>query len=157
MKNSIFIFLIAFLLFSCNENRIYNEHQDVKGQLTWLQKEAHTFPVEITDASIPYNVSVAIRHHSQVSYDDIKAIFAIQDPDGEKKVENFFIQVRDSKTKELLGEAAGDISDLEQVVLKNHKFPKAGKYIFVIQPDEEGDVSGIMEVGLVVDKVVEGK
>jgi gliding motility-associated lipoprotein GldH len=155
MKKISLIFCALFFLVSCNENRIYNEHQDVTGSLTWLKDEKHVFKVNITDISVPYNIIVAVRHHSKASMNAIKITLTTTTPDKKQESKPYTIPLLDPQTGLPLGAAAGDISDKETIVKSNHKFETVGEYTFLIEPqDKTKDIGGIMEVGLVVDKIV---
>ncbi len=158
MKKISLLICALFFLVSCNENRIHNEHQDVTGSLTWLKDETHTFKVNIEDTSVPYNIIVAIRHHSKIATNDIKITMTMTTPSGEQESKPYTIPLLDPNTGLPLGEAAVDISDKETVVKSNHKFATAGEYTFLIEPqDKTKAIASIMEVGLIVDKIVPEK
>lgn len=157
MKKLTLLFCTIFCLAitACNENRIHNEHQDVRGTLTWLKDEKHVYKVNVEDISVPYNVIVAIRHHTKASENNININLTTTNPEGKKESNSYVIPLLDPQNGLPLGEAAGDISDKETTIKSNHKFEIVGEYTFEITPQEKDkDIGGIMEVGLILDKVV---
>ena len=151
------ILFVSILFFSCNENRIYNEHQDVTGTpLTLKKDEVHTFKPTVEDNTIPYNVIVALRHHSQIGLNAIQVNLEMTTPSGTTTKTAYTLPIRDANG-ELLGAAAGDFCDTETIILKDFTFPETGNYTIKVSPITDKDISPVMEVGMIVDKIVAEK
>lgn len=149
----LFIFgLLAMIGFSsCNSKKIYEKHIDNE-RITWNRFDVKTFEVEIKDVSTPCDFLVAIRHHTEVPFQYVDVRMVIYTPDGETRIIEQQIKLRDKEGK-LLGDGMGDLWDVVQPVRKDLKINQPGICrVEISSTMSQADLPGIMQVGLVVMK-----
>ncbi|MEM1134690.1 MAG: gliding motility lipoprotein GldH [Bacteroidota bacterium] len=154
MKKLILLPIMLFL-FSCNENRLINQYEGVP-QLNWEKNYIPSYTLNIEDAAAKYKVMIGLRHISEISYGEVLVNLKMTIPSGEVIETPYILELRDKTSGELKGSAMGDITDIEVAVEENFTFPESGEYKFSISHQmEQETLSGVMEVGLVVDKLKE--
>lgn len=157
MKYQSIIILSLFLitLAGCNPGRIHKEYQDVENFM-WEKNDVRKFIVAVEDESSSYNISFALRHIYGLSVASFPIKLKIEDLDGVVVFdEEAVVEVMNSNG-DYVGDGAGDLWDIEQLITGDVVFPAKGSYtISVSQEFEEGDIPFIMEVGLLVDKAEE--
>ena len=144
---------ILFLLFSCNENRLINQYEDIP-LLNWEKSYVPSYSLNIDDTESKYKISIGLRHVSEISFGEILVNLKMTTPSEEVIETPYILTIRDKETGELNGSAMGDITDIEIPVEDSFTFPEPGTYKFSItQETEQEAVAGVMEVGLVIDKL----
>lgn len=153
MKKVILVISLGWILGSCNENRVFEEHIDPSGNLEWNRKEVIKFDIEIIDTSIKYTMILALRHATGFRFGKMNVQVSETDPDGNTSLSDFVFLTMDEKG--YTGEVSGDIYDLESMWREDHSFSRQGIYHYEIRqtmPDDK--IHMVMEVGMIVDKVV---
>lgn len=153
MKKLILFPLIALFLFACNENRLINEYKNIP-MFNWEKGYDLSYALNVEDATPKYKMMIGLRHTSGIGFGEILVHLKMTTPSGKEIETPYILEIREKDTGELKGSAMGDITDIEIPVEETFTFPEAGQYTFEISQQMEQDaVSGIMEVGLVVDKI----
>jgi gliding motility-associated lipoprotein GldH len=153
-KNA-FIWLIigTLALASCDSNVLYKDHEDIE-EGEWFIKNEPTFSFEITDTTQTYNVYYLVRNAAGYPYYNLYVKRFLLNP--ENKIVNEALNeliLMDEKTGKPLGDGLGDLFDHKIIALKNHRFPKAGKYTFKVRQYMRQDpLLGILSVGVSVEK-----
>ncbi len=158
MKKAFVVLLSAvlFMLSSCDPDNVYREYKDIK-QFVWTREYNIPFKVEIKENNLPYNVKIGFRHMAQIRKSSIKVVVKITSPSGKISENPYTISIRDAQGFPI-GETMGDISDIETIIEAEHVFAETGVYAFEVRQDEkEDELAGMMEVGVVIDKVVPKK
>jgi len=151
---SLVLIAIALVAFSCNENRIYEEHKSEFPNYRWKKNNVVEFKPEVFDLEQRYNIYVAFRHVYGFQLKKVNVDVEMISPSGKTKKKSYKLKVMKGKG-EYYSECAGDYCDLETLVEDNFKFKEVGNYIFNITYDEKLDfIPNVMQVGLVIDKVV---
>ncbi len=144
---------LLFFLFSCNENRLLNQYEDIP-QFNWEKSNVPTYSVNIADTEAKYKIIIGLRHTSGISFAEVLVHLKMTSPSGEVVETPYVLELRDKENGSLNGSAMGDIADLEVAVEDSFTFKEAGTYQFSISQEMEQEaVSGVMEVGLVIDKL----
>lgn len=154
MKNSnytIFLFLFALLLSSCDSNQVYKHYESLENY-EWKRDHAIEFEVPIEDTASHYDVYLAIRHTTYYPYANILVNVSSYDPDDNMRSLDYEFFLRDNNGN-FKAEGAGDLWDIEFLIYEDISYPKPGNYKYVVSnymphlstPD-------IMEVGLIVKK-----
>lgn len=153
MRKLTFIPLIFLLLISCNENRKINEYKNIP-LFNWEKGYDLSYALNIDDTAAKYKMMIGLRHISDISFGEILVQLKMTTPSGEVIETPYILEIREKDSGELKGSAMGDITDIEIPVEESFTFPEAGNYQFSISQQMEQDaVSGVMEVGLVIDKL----
>jgi gliding motility-associated lipoprotein GldH len=151
MKKLWMLLLLLPALAGCDSSKVFQRFEDIPNN-KWSREQPVTFEVNIEDASVNYNVDLAIRHTTYYLWADLMVNLTSTYPSGEERTKDFdfFLKESDGSFK---GEGAGDLWDITFPMMENIKFPESGTYKFKvsnIMPIPETD--DIMQVGLVVKK-----
>lgn len=153
-KTTLIIGFLALVSLACNENRIFESHTDPSGNLEWAREQTVAFSVDIQDASLTYDVLVALRFAQGFAFTSLPVEIKRTAPDGSEEILRHVFQTR-NRNGSYNGEGAGDIWDLENVLQPGIKFPQAGTYQYEIRHTMDRDlIHMVMEVGLIVDKQI---
>ncbi|GAA5036445.1 gliding motility lipoprotein GldH [Marivirga lumbricoides] len=151
--NSLFLLFLAFVAFSCTENRYYEENIDFSDRI-WQMNETASFTFNIDDDSSYYELYLNLRNDVQYPYRNIYVHYTLQDSTDrelEKELQN--IQLFDPKTGEPFGSGVSSIYS-HQVLLKDSVlFPREGRYTIALKQYMRTDsLQGVYSVGLRIDK-----
>ena len=144
-------FLSLFLMVtSCH---FYKEY-DKKSFPTysWNDEQEVLFTPKIENTSKHYQIVLGIRHHYGLQSNGFGVKIKIVAPSGKERTSSYDIKIRDGVNKPI-GECAGDICDLDTLILNDYEFEEAGEYTVLVSHNEKGSrITGIMEVGLIIDE-----
>ena len=151
-KFIISFFLTAFLvLTACSPDKIYEKHTRLDN-LSWNRFREFVFEVAVEDLSAGYDFYIAIRHHTDIPYEELSINFAFRTPDGEYRSRDYDIRIKD-RDGNLLGDGLGELWDLEVLLRKGFRFKAKGICRFEISNRmSRTETVGILEVGLIVRK-----
>lgn len=147
--------ILSSCLFSCDENRIYENNIDIKEGI-WEKEKALDFDFAIENSDQLYNLYYNIRYSNTYPYYNFFSRYFIYDSSGKeiKSIplpEDMFLF--NPKTGEPYGNGIGDIYDHRISFLKDYKFPYSGKYkIRILQYMRKESLSGIVSFGIRVEK-----
>lgn len=151
MKNILLLVVLSAFLWSCNPHKIYEEHQELSKNLVWEKTKKLTFEVDVTEDTIPYTISLALRYISGFPYKTLPIQLTITSPSGISTTKVYSLVVIDEKG-DYIGDGAGDYWDLMQEIEKNSALEK-GTYTFVAEHAMVNNpVPFVMELGLKVEK-----
>ncbi len=143
-----------FVMFSCNENRVYEKHRKNFTEYRWKSSNVCEYSPVIEDINQEYKIIFAFRHIYGFQFQSIAINVEMTTPSGEVTSKDYTIEVI-GNGKKYLAECAGDYCDLETVIEDNYKFAETGTYTFKIKHLMENDpMLNVMEVGLIIDKIV---
>lgn len=146
---------VLFLVTSCNQNRVFEKHRKNFTDYRWESTNVCEYTPVIEDADAKYDITFALRHIYGFQHKSLNINIEMTSPSGETKSNDYNIQVVGDK-REYLSDCAGDYCDLETLIEEDFKFEETGTYTFKITHLMEDDpVQAVMEVGLIIDKVVE--
>ncbi len=142
------------LLVACHPNRVFEQHTKMD-DLAWKQENVISFQVNIEDNSTPYNFLVAIRHASGFPYQNLLLTFSRTTPSGKKETQEHELRLAD-ENGDYLGDGMGDFWDFSFPLETGKMLEETGMYTLELKHDMPRDpLPLIMEVGLIVEKVVE--
>lgn len=140
------VFCVAFIFFSCDSNRIYEENFSVENNV-WNYEDVKTFSFEITDTMSPLDLFVNIRTTPDYGYSNLYVFLYSEYPNGysDKDTLEFILAEQDGKW---LGESSGTVIENQILISRGGRFPYSGKYTFKIQHAmREKDLPEIIDVG----------
>jgi gliding motility-associated lipoprotein GldH len=153
----ILILSLVFIIFSCNENRVFKEYSGEFANYRWQKDNVVAFSPEINDTDQEYNIYFTFRHVYGFQLMDLKINVEMISPSGKTKKKNYKLKIFKNKS-EYYSDCAGDYCDLDTLIEEEFKFKETGKYTFKISYDEKVDmIPNVMEVGLIIDKVGENQ
>ncbi len=146
-----FIFIFIFSIFSCNKNRIFEQHNSIANSV-WNVKNVIQFDFSIENNQIPYNIFVNIRHGEMYKNSNLWLFITTISPSGKQKMDTLECVLYDDlgNTK---GEILGDICDISVPFKLNVGFKETGNYVVAIQHAMRPEnIPFIAEIGLTIEK-----
>ena len=155
LKNSVLVFFIAIILFSCDKKRAFDEYKSVGA--AWHKDSVVSFNLPDLDSTKRYDLFINIRDNNNYPYNNLFLIVSLELPNGFTKVDTLEYQMADPDGT-LLGNGFSDIKESKLFYKENVRF--RGKYKMNIKQAvrENGKVpgvtslEGITDVGLRIEK-----
>ena len=152
----ILFFSFSMTMSSCSDGDIYKEYQELPGY-KWERinkgKSVVFDNIEIKNTDDSYDVHVMIRHTPFVNEDKIKFKMLITSPSGITRESVHTIALKDRNGKQWVGEALGDLIDIDEVCKRYISFPDEGSYtVELVNMGNKYETIGLMELGLKVVK-----
>ena len=153
---SVLVLLILASFSSCNKNQVYKEFKTLPNMTCERIEEGKTIKfdnINIEKDEEVYDIAVHIRHTPYITEDEIKLKIKIISPSSIIRESVHTIKLKDKEGKEWLGEALGDIIDLEVDLKTFFSFVERGNYtIELVNMGQKYQLQGIMEVGLEINQ-----
>jgi gliding motility-associated lipoprotein GldH len=146
-------------LTACDDDRVFEQITDF-GSREWLVSDKPTFEFEIDNSGAQYNLYCNIRNSVSYPYSRFFFTYYLEDSTGTELKKDLVGQLLfDAKTGEPFGKSGiGDLYDHQILLLKNHQFPRKGKYRVKFEQFMRMDtLPGILAVGLRVERARLGK
>ena len=145
---SAFVIIAVWVCGSCNQTIVYNEYQPIKNKI-WEQSAEYSFVFDIKDNTMPYNVSLQIRHNDHYPYQNLWILYELSH-DSIVWKDTIECMLADD-----FGKWKGKGLTLFQCqfnLRENYHFPDTGRYTVSIRHGmrEEG-LKGVEDVGIVVE------
>ncbi|MCH3923489.1 MAG: gliding motility lipoprotein GldH [Bacteroidales bacterium] len=158
MKRRLFlcIAIAVILLSGCGKGKIYQSRQTLKDN-TWNRIEngkTLTFDnINIEDSVAVYDIYVTLRHTPYINDDKIKFVMRIISPSGIIKETSHTIKLKNRYQDKWIGDAMGDMIDVENKCRSFVTFPEKGKYtITLTNMGTQYRTVGLMDIGLKIEK-----
>lgn len=152
----IFVLAIVTIFSSCNKSQVYKEFKTLPNY-TWERiekgKSIEFDNINIENEEDVYDISFHIRHTPYITEDEIKFKLKITSPSSIVRESVHTVKLKDKEGKEWLGEAMGDMIDLEVDLKTFYSFIERGLYkIELVNMGQKYQLQGIMEVGIEINK-----
>lgn len=160
MKNLfylIFTFCVATaLITSCGRDKVYQERKTFN-ENTWDRlgkgKTIEFKDIAIEDTSVVYDVYVTLRHTPYINERKVKFLMKIVYPQGIVRESVHTIELRDKDNKDWVGDAMGDMIDVEKRCRAFVSLPEKGNYtITITNLGTYSKTVGLMDMGIIVKK-----
>jgi len=149
MRRIIIILFTVIAFFSCT-NSVFNEYHEF-AMLEWKQTEIPEFEFEIVDDTTNYDIYFTLRYVEGFPYQNMIGTMVIVDEDKQASLNNVKFRVVD-ENKDYIGDVAGNIFDIETLVIKDTSLAK-GKYkVTFEQTTAIPSLAFVMDAGLLVKK-----
>lgn len=144
LKHSVWFFLVAILLGSCDKNRVFDEYKSVDN--AWHKDSVVSFDLPKLDPAKTYNMYVNLRGNNDYPYNNIFLIVSLDEPGRVTKVDTLEYAMTDADGN-LLGNGFSDVKESALVYKKREKFKKGQYKIHIRQAVREtGKVAGVKEL-----------
>ncbi len=152
----VFLFTLILSFSSCNKSQVYKEFKTLPNY-TWERiekgKSIEFDNINIENEEDVYDISFHIRHTPYITEDEIKFKLKITSPSSIVRESVHTVKLKDKEGKEWLGEAMGDMIDLEVDLKTFYSFIERGLYkIELVNMGQKYQLQGIMEVGIEINK-----
>lgn len=146
IKNSIFIFGVLFLLFSCDEKRVFDQYKSFDG--AWHKDTIVSFDFDPGDTVAAYNLFINIRNNNNYPYNNLFLIVEMQQPGTNVTKVDTLEYAMAYPDGTLMGEGFAGVKESKLWYKQNVKFPKPGSYKFSIGQAvrEAGKITGVEEL-----------
>lgn len=151
MKAKILFSTCLLLLISCNSTTVYSKFDKDFDENRWQKSDSKKYEFAIDDETPLYNILFKFSHIYDYQSSKVPIIVSIQKPNGENEKLVVDISIKDKSGKEL-GDCAGDICDLSQIIQNKIKLQK-GNYIVTITNNYNGNyLPNVLAIGFEVEK-----
>jgi gliding motility-associated lipoprotein GldH len=145
-------FAIAFVLSSCDRDRVYDKFKDIKDGV-WNRAAIIKFDVQIDDTISYNNVFINVRNKGNYRFSNIYFFIKTIYPDKRISIDTIDCLLADDKGK-WLGKGLGDLKDDRFLIKKYLRFLQKGIYTFEFQQAMRIDnLEGIKSIGIRIEKV----
>lgn len=145
----LFIIISGILFFSCSQQAVYDLYQPIENAI-WEKNKEYFFSFEITDITVPYNLTLEVRNNNLYPYRNLWLSTATDQPIGPLQRDTLECVLANE-----YGKWNGDGISLFQSsipVKSNYKFPHKGLYTFSFrQIMQDKALKGIQEIGFRVE------
>ncbi len=125
LRNSFILLLVAVLLFSCDEKRIFDEYKSVGKE--WHKDSVVTFELPQLDAKKMYNLYVNVRDNDDYPFNNLFLIVSLEHPNRQVKVDTLEYQMTNPDGT-LLGDGFTDIKENKLFYKDKQLFTQKGIY-----------------------------
>jgi len=125
IRNSFLLLLVAVLLFSCDEKRVFDEYKSVGKE--WNKDSIVTFELPQLDAQKTYNMYVNVRDNDDYPFNNLFLIVSLEQPNRQVKVDTLEYQMTNPDGT-LLGDGFTDIKENKLFYKDNEHFTQKGIY-----------------------------
>ena len=148
IKNSILLFILTLLLFSCDEKRVFDSYKSVGS--AWNKDSIVTFDLPKLDSTKRYDLFVNLRANNDFPYNNLFLIVSTEMDNGFTKVDTLEYQMANPDGS-LLGNGFTDIKESKLFYKENVKFRGHYKVHIKQAVRESGKVSGVQELNGITD------
>ncbi len=141
---------LAVSLIGCSNNALVDTSQEITGR-NWSYIKKVSIPVQVVDASKPYNIYFNLRHTANYKYSNIFVLIHQKAPSGKKTTERKEFQLA-YPDGEWLGSGSGNLYSYQLLFREKYLFPEAGTYVFEFEQNmRDNPLREISDVGLRVE------
>jgi gliding motility-associated lipoprotein GldH len=152
VKSTLFLLVLtATLVFSCDRNRLYEEHAALAKD-SWNVNDRIAFTVTIPDPVCCYNIYLDIRNGRDYPYSNLYLFMNTEMPGGGVSRDTIELTLADYDGR-WLGSGMGNVKFSRFLLRRGFGFPQTGQYRFVFeQAMRVNALKGILDIGLRVEK-----
>lgn len=120
--------------------------------MVWDRFTTFEFEIPIEKTGVPYDLVFALRHHTDIPYDNVEINFTMHTPGGETRSRDYNMKIRDREGN-LLGDGLGELWDVEVPLRKGFVFTEKGTCkVEIANRMTRLKTVGILEIGFIVSK-----
>ncbi|MES2748754.1 MAG: gliding motility lipoprotein GldH [Bacteroidota bacterium] len=158
IKNSILFLLCAFLVVSCDKERVFDEYKSVGN--SWHKDSIVSFDLPELNQKNKYNLFVTIRDNNDYPFNNLFLIVKMKQPNKQTIVDTLEYQMTEADGS-LLGDGFTDVKESKLFYKENVAFNLKGKYKVAIQQANRQtgkivgitNLDGISEVGFRIESI----
>lgn len=148
-KRFTLLFILPFMLLACGRGKIFEEHKKIDN-MTWDRFEVIKFNIPIEKTGVPYDLIFAMRHHTDIPFDELEINFTMRTPGGETRSRDYTIRIRDREGN-LVGDGMGALWDIRVPMKEGYVFSEEGVCeVEIANRMHRLKTVGVMEIGFIV-------
>ena len=140
IKNSLLLFFVAVLFFSCDKKRVFDEYKSVGS--AWNKDSIVNFDLPDLDSIKRYDLFVNLRANNDYKYNNLFLIVSLESPNGYTKVDTLEYKMADTDGT-LLGNGFTEIKESKLYYKENVRFRGSYKVHIKQAVRENGKVPGV--------------
>jgi gliding motility-associated lipoprotein GldH len=142
IKNSILFLLVAFLIISCDEKRVFDEYKSVGD--SWHRDSIIKFKLPKLDSLKKYNLYVNTRVNNNYPFNNLFLIVSLVQPNRKVLVDTLEYEMANPDGT-LMGDGFSDVKESKLFYKPNFDFKLKGDYTVKIQQAvrQTGKVAGV--------------
>lgn len=145
------IFLLALLVSSCDNKRVFESYQQIKDD-NWYVNQKPSFYLDVQDTLTEHTIYFNIRHTGLYKYSNLFVLFTIQGPKAKPETQRLEFKLAEVDGK-WLGSGLGDIYSNQIKIMEKVKFPRKGVYSFSVEQNmRDNPLTGVEDIGVRVEK-----
>ncbi|MBM3448546.1 MAG: hypothetical protein FJX90_05515 [Bacteroidetes bacterium] len=154
----VFYFFIFLFSWSCQQASINSVSISFDEPYVWERGESKILVLEVTENSEPCELILDVRYALPLmGFEKIQLHIVETQPTGVTIPRDVTIELKD-KDGGLLGDASGDLVDVERILDSNKQYLRHGKYTYTITHNMPTDIlGGVMELRIRTMKKKESK
>ena len=143
----IYCFIILLLGWSCHQAPINSVSFSFDEPYVWKRGEGKVLVLDVTENSEPCELILDVRYALPfLGFDKIQLHIVETQPTGVTIPRDVTIELKD-KEGDLIGDASGDLVDVERVLDSNKQYLRHGKYAYTITHNMPTEIlGGVMEL-----------
>ncbi len=147
--NKLIVFMFILLLTGCVNSNLIDVNMETP-ENSWIYSKSVKATFDVKDPSLAYNLLFKIRNTADYRYSNIYVVMRLK---GDSLSKNTRYQFQLAKADGTwLGKGSGDLYSSTFSLLKNFRFPKAGKYELEVEQNmRDNPLVGISDVGVTVE------
>lgn len=154
-KFILFIISVAFLI-GCNRSSNYQKQHSIK-EGKWSAKKGYEFVIDIEDTNATYQPFLLLRNDDAYPFSNIWVKILIQQPNDSAITDSMQLELKLADDQgNWLGLKQGSIWQHKMVINSKRikKFPKKGKYTFVVKHMMRQDpLPSVLNIGFGLKKI----
>lgn len=149
------ILCLTFLLFSCTEERYFEDNHDFDNRI-WTMDETAEFNFEIDSLELPYQIKLNIRNTIDYPYRNLYIQYRLQDSTSLIEENLVNVNLFEAKSGQPYGTHQSDIYSHQLVLQDSVFFNEKGNYkIELKQYMRENELEGIVSSGIRIEQIKE--
>jgi gliding motility-associated lipoprotein GldH len=144
------LFAISIFSVSCDHGPVYEKYLKMKNS-TWDRFDQKYFEIPVEDATNSFDITLVVRVTSKLAYDEIPFYVILTTPDGEERIREIKIPVRENG--KIVGKQTGAAYETRVELWKDLSITAKGNCKISIENlIPKIQTEGIDEIGIVVEK-----
>ena len=147
--------LVALVLLAmvtaCADQPFYDVYKPIINK-SWHHHEKLSFPVHIPDNTIPYDVSIFIRHTGEYDFSTFFFVIRETDPKAISDTSMYKLNLATADGR-WIGKSAGNLYERKMLLKEGYTFPDTGMYMFEMEQNmQDNPIHHITDVGLKLER-----
>lgn len=153
MRSFFSIICLTFLLFSCTEERYYEDNHDFKDRI-WNMEESVEFEIVIDSIELPYQIKLNVRNTMDYPYRNLYVKYQLKDSTYLMEDKLLNIKLFDGKTGKPFGNHQSDIYSHQLLLQDSVYFNEKGIHTIELkQYMREKELEGIVSAGIRIEQI----
>jgi len=158
--NKHILIVLSLLLTACAKDEIFSEFHSFPNA-EWDRQQAIRFEAPVHDISVPYHVTIKLRHNNRYPFRNIWFFVEYQTPSGSIQLDTVPKDKDTGYLADEYGKWNGKGISLYSYSFRyqeNIQYPDTGIYIYTIRQGMRADVlTGVSDIGLCISKKPDSK